>query len=233
MAQDQMITAKEFLAAFASGAPIQELMAIIKEGDYFDLPAFEEIQMEQSIKYLYGNESLVLKLKWFPLLRIAGDSGFYRIMTPTTGEGEKIPKSILEDILNCSELFGKLLNVNLLRLEDRQQRPFNVFGEFTWSPYDNEQTLKELTWVFSIICFNEAIFKELALFPKSKSTTLPKSINVQVASKPWANEKIRVAESAKEERQVLYKTLSNDEDEYVYLMDGCWLSPSGEIIDKR
>ena len=232
MLQNQMLKAMDFLKAFASGASVQELVAIIKEGD-FDLPPFEEIQMERSIKYLYGNESLVLKFRWLPLLRIAGDNGLYRIMTPTTGEIEKIQKSIFKEMLNCSELFGKLLKVNFLRLEDKQQRPFNVFGEFTWSPYDNEQTLKEFAWVFSVICFNEAIFNELASLPKSKSIVLPRSIDLQMARKPWADEKIRDDESANEELKELYEEISdNGDDEYVYLMDGCWLTPSGEIVER-
>ena len=67
-----------------------------------------------------------------------------------------------------------------------------------------------------------------------------------MATKPWDTEKVRekAAEDARAELCQLYQDLGGvgpnddiddwgeDGDEDVYLMDGCWLTKSGEIVSR-
>ena len=226
--QNQFLKIKEFLEAFVSRASIEDLQSLVEEAA-FDYPEFKDIKLQHSIKYLYGTESWVLMFHHFPLLRIAGDGNTYRIMTPTTSELIPVDRSILNDLLDGSELFGKLLDIELLRLSDNYQRPFNVIGEFTQSPVTIEEKLREVAWVFLVICVNSEIFSKSADSQEFSSST--KFNDFTAAHSPWSNEKLR--DPANQDLRDLYRSLcDDDEEQYVYLMDGCWLTPSGEIVER-
>ena len=143
------------------------------------IPDIRRIIFKNSIKQIYGEESLIFEYKSMPVLRIVGDrkSGF-RIVTPTTSESGMLPGTTLQRLLQVSSHFCNIFGLTVLELEDRMGRPFNVLGEFIGHPRDIACELKEFVWIFLLVFFNETffedtlirnnVFKNLGIMPSTK-----------------------------------------------------------------
>lgn len=243
MIEEKKECVKSFLAELYRGAPIEKLKDIARHAELW-FPELEGIELRKSCKYLYGNESWVMMFREHPFLRIAGEAGSYRIMTATAAEERPVASSFFSDLLKVSELLGYLMGVKLLRLEDHWGRKFNVLGEFSQSPTEISEDIRMLTWGFMVIGCNYEAFS--AIDPLEERDWFVENSDIEVATKPWDTEKVRekAAEDTRAELCQLYQDLGGgganddiddwgeDEDEDVYLMDGCWLTKTGEIVSR-
>lgn len=230
---EQIAQAKKLIISFRNGDPYDKLKEIATSAN-LKFADINSIELDRSYKYLYGNSSLIITCGKAPFFRIAGQESAYRIMTATTSDNPHpdINEEFFSLILRVSELISKLIEIKPLRLVDHLQRPFNVLFEFKSLNKESCIGLLEFTWVYLLVGLNEELFNAIASNSSNESSSNG-SLRYTPATQLWENDQLRIHSTAQEELSDLHFALNDGEEgEDVYLMDGCWLTPDGRIVEK-